>query len=180
MLLEPSCHAMRKSKLLNMEGVSGKILRWERDTQASSTPSCFRFALSHCFLTALPSTPLPPLFYNDFNHCSTAAHETPKSDPTSWACSRFLPHKTMNKVITVCINKFPGNSVKHCLKGGRPGFNPWRRSPGEGNGNPLQYSCLENPMDREAWWATVHGIAKSQTQLSSWTHNSLWIIKFWT
>ena len=33
------------------------------------------------------------------------------------------------------------------------------RSPGEGNGNPLQYSCLENSMDREAWWATVHGIA---------------------
>ena len=37
------------------------------------------------------------------------------------------------------------------------------RSPGEGNGNPLQYSCLENPMDRGAWWATVHGFAKSQT-----------------
>jgi len=40
------------------------------------------------------------------------------------------------------------------------------RSPGEGNGNPLQYSYLENPMDRGAWWATVHGVAKSQTQLS--------------
>ena len=37
------------------------------------------------------------------------------------------------------------------------------RSPGEGNGNPLQYSCLENPMDRRAWWATVHGVAKSRT-----------------
>ena len=34
------------------------------------------------------------------------------------------------------------------------------RSPGEGNGTPLQYSCLENPMDRGAWWATVHGVAK--------------------
>ena len=40
------------------------------------------------------------------------------------------------------------------------------RSPGGGNGNPLQYSCLKNPMDRGAWRATVHGIAKSQTQLS--------------
>ena len=40
------------------------------------------------------------------------------------------------------------------------------RSPGEGNGNPLQYSCLENPMDREAWQATVHGVAKSQIKLS--------------
>jgi len=37
------------------------------------------------------------------------------------------------------------------------------RSPGAGNGNPLQYSCLENPMGRGAWWATVHGVAKSRT-----------------
>ena len=39
------------------------------------------------------------------------------------------------------------------------------RSPGDRNGNPLQYSCLENAMDRGAWWATVHGFWKSQTQL---------------
>ena len=38
-----------------------------------------------------------------------------------------------------------------------------RRSPGEGNGNPLQYSCLENPMDRGVWQASIHGVAKSQT-----------------
>ena len=41
------------------------------------------------------------------------------------------------------------------------------RSPGEGN--PLQYSCLENPMDRGAWWATDHRVAKSQTQLSDFS-----------
>ena len=41
-----------------------------------------------------------------------------------------------------------------------------RRSPGEGNGYLFRYSCLENPMDRGAWWATVHGVAKSRTQLS--------------
>ena len=40
---------------------------------------------------------------------------------------------------------------------------------GEGNGNPLQYSCLENPMDRRAWWAAVHGVAKSRTRLSNFT-----------
>ena len=45
------------------------------------------------------------------------------------------------------------------------------RSPGEGNGNPLQYSCLENPMDGGAWWATVHGVAKSRTRLSNFTHS---------
>ena len=41
------------------------------------------------------------------------------------------------------------------------------RSPGKGNGNPLQYFCLGNPMDRGTWRATVHGVAKSQTQLSN-------------
>ena len=41
------------------------------------------------------------------------------------------------------------------------------RSPGGGHGNPFQYSCLENPMDRGTWWAAVHGVAKSQTQLST-------------
>ena len=37
------------------------------------------------------------------------------------------------------------------------------RAPGGGHGNPLQYSCLENPIDKEAWWATVHGVTQSQT-----------------
>ena len=44
------------------------------------------------------------------------------------------------------------------------------RSPGEGNRNPLQYSCLENSMDRGAWWAPVHGVAKSRRLLSDFTH----------
>ena len=43
------------------------------------------------------------------------------------------------------------------------------RSPGEGNGNPLQYSCLENPMDWGAWWVAVHGVTKSRTRLSDFT-----------
>ena len=43
------------------------------------------------------------------------------------------------------------------------------RSPGGGHSNPLQYSCLENPMDRGVWWATVHRVAKSWTQLSDFT-----------
>ena len=51
---------------------------------------------------------------------------------------------------------------------------------GEGNGNPLQYSCLENPMDRGAWWATVPGVAESQTCLFNnqfsflWTYTQKW------
>ena len=48
-----------------------------------------------------------------------------------------------------------------------------RRSPGEGNGNLPQYSCLENPMDRGAWWATVHGVAKSWTLLKQLQFSSV-------
>ena len=64
---------------------------------------------------------------------------------------------------------FPGGLVGKefaCSAGDtdRCGFDPWAgRSPGGENGNPLQYSCLEIPMDRGAWWATVHGVRKSQT-----------------
>ena len=53
---------------------------------------------------------------------------------------------------------------------GDPGSIPGSgRSPGEGNGNPLQYSCLENPTDGGDWWATAHGVAKSWTRLSDIT-----------
>ena len=63
-------------------------------------------------------------------------------------------------------SSFPGGSeVKvSASNAGDPGLIPGLgRSPGEGRGNLLQYSCLENPMDGGAWWATVHGVAKSQT-----------------
>ena len=48
-------------------------------------------------------------------------------------------------------------------------FEPPALDNGEGNGTPLQYSCLENPMEGGAWWAAVHGVAKSQTRLSDFT-----------
>ena len=66
---------------------------------------------------------------------------------------------------------FPGGSVVKNLPGNAEdtGSIPGSvRSPGEGNTNPLQYFCLENSTDRGAWWATVHGVAKSGTQLSNW------------
>ena len=67
---------------------------------------------------------------------------------------------------------FPGGSeVKASARNvGDLGLIPGSgRSPGEVNGNPLQYSCLENPMDGGAWWATVHGVTKSWTRLSDFT-----------
>ena len=73
----------------------------------------------------------------------------------------------MNKNIN-----FPGGSdcKASVYNAGDPGSIPGQgRSPGEGNGNPHQYYYLENPMDREAWQATVHGVAKSRTRLSDFT-----------
>ena len=65
---------------------------------------------------------------------------------------------------------FPGGSdgKESACNTGDLGSTPgWGRSPGGGQGTPLQYSCRENPMDRRAWWATVYEVTKSQTQLSN-------------
>ena len=64
------------------------------------------------------------------------------------------------------LQGFPGGSVVKNLPANarNADFIPGSgRSLGEGNGNPLQYSCLENPMDRGTWWVTVHGVAESDT-----------------
>ena len=66
---------------------------------------------------------------------------------------------------------FPGGSevkASACNAGDLGSIPGSGRSPGEGNGNPLQYSCLENPMDGGVWWATVHGVTKSRTRLNEW------------
>ena len=74
------------------------------------------------------------------------------------------------KQLVISVLGFPCGSVVKTLSAtvGDMGLIPGSgRSPGEGNGNPLQYSCLGNPMDRGAWWATDHGVAKSWTLLSN-------------
>ena len=76
----------------------------------------------------------------------------------------FLLNKTNNP------KGFPGGSdceESACNAGDLGLINGSGRFPGAGNGNPLQYSCLENSMDRGAWRTTVHGVAKSRTQLSN-------------
>ena len=64
--------------------------------------------------------------------------------------------------LVLVVTNPPANAEDRRDEGSIPGLG---RSPGEGNGNPFQYSCLEHPMDKGAWWATVHNVAKSQTQL---------------
>ena len=69
-------------------------------------------------------------------------------------------------VFTRPLAGFPGGSegkASACGAGDQGLIPGLGRSPGEGNGSPLQYSCLENPMDREAWWAIVHEVAESDT-----------------
>ena len=83
----------------------------------------------------------------------------------------FLLHKSIQVGINSRLRGGPicpdGSDVKAsaCNAGDLGSIPGSGRSPGEGNGNPLQYSCLENPTDRGTWWATVHGVAKSQTRL---------------
>ena len=66
---------------------------------------------------------------------------------------------------------FPGSSdgKAFAYNAGDPGWIPGLGREGERNGNPLQYSCLEKSMDRGAWWAIVHGVAKSWTRLGNFT-----------
>ena len=82
--------------------------------------------------------------------------------------STLLLHGTSQVVLVV--KNLPAN------KGDASSIPRWIRSSGEEDGNPLQYSCLENSMDRGAWWATVHGVAKSQT----WLSDGACVVAYWT
>ena len=76
----------------------------------------------------------------------------------------FITHRQVPSKVLGCswLKNLPANTGDLRDQGSIPESG---RSPGEGNGNPLQCSCLENPRDRGAWWATVHGVAKSWTWL---------------
>ena len=78
--------------------------------------------------------------------------------------------KAMSKLVKVFPVVIPdGSEVKAsaCNSGDMGSIPGLGRSPGEGNGNPLQYPCLENIMDRGAWWAAVHGVTKGRARLSN-------------
>ena len=82
-------------------------------------------------------------------------------------------------MILISLSGFSGGasgkeSTCQCRRHKTCRFDPWvGEVPGEGNGNLLQYSCLGNPMDTGAWWATVHGVEKSRTWLSNWMHKTI-------
>ena len=87
-----------------------------------------------------------------------------------------LVKNSIKKYIYMCVYIYVlffscGSVVKNPPAGDADLIPESGRSPPEGNGNPLQYSCLGNPMERGAWWAIVCGLQKSQTQLSDWAHS---------
>ena len=124
------------------------------------TSSCFQASALLCLLWRIP--------FFTISGCRNPSHLSKFSfNAASWGQLLSGPSK---------VEGFPGgaggkepaaNEGDKSDMGSIPG---WGRSPGGGHGNPLQHSCLENPMERGAWRATVHGVAKSQTRLKQLTH----------
>ena len=127
----------------------------------------------------LPTHPLPHppihILIPPYIHLSIHSSTHPSIHPSIPPYIHSLTHPSIHFLI------YPSHLTIHCFPCGSVVKNPpasardtgdtdsipgWGRSLGEGNGNPLQYSCLENSMDRGAWWATVHGVTKCQSQLS--------------
>ena len=76
-----------------------------------------------------------------------------------------IPHGKEDGKTLMGLPSWRSGEESACNAGDTGSITGWGRPPGEGNGNALQDSCLENPVDRGAWWATVHGVAKSRTRL---------------
>ena len=100
----------------------------------------------------------PPLHLGQMYHMSHKLRKTSKT--CSWVNSIGPPTGVCSIVCTVA-NLESSKTCQHLRES--------RSYNGEGNGTPLQYSCLENPMDGGAWWAAVHGVARCRTQLSDFT-----------
>ena len=101
-----------------------------------------------------------------------AACQISPSFTISWSLFRLMSivsmmPSTISSSVTPFSSRDDSDGKESACNVGDPGsILGWWRSPGEGNGSPLQYSCLENLMDKGTWQATVHGVAESQTQLS--------------
>ena len=90
-----------------------------------------------------------------------------------WSC--IYTYVYIYVCVCICMGLPSGLMVKNLPAGVSLIPESWI-SPGWGNGNPLQNSCLERPMDKEAWWAIAHEVAKSQTRPSNWAHVYVYII----
>ena len=111
-------------------------------------------------------------FINVWALLSVPTHSASKKDDFYFSASGilFILLRIIEKCWTIKRRTGGSDSKVSAHNVGDTGLSPWLgRSPGEGNGNPLQHSCLENPTDGGAWSATVYGVAKSRTRLSDFT-----------
>ena len=142
------------------------------DQLATLCQMCFIYCFLSCFFFFLKK------FYGGIVPARLVGPYSPARD---WTCAPF-PHMASswltkliipgNFLVVQWLGDFPSGlgSKASAYNSGDPRSVPGSgRSPGEGNGNPLQYSCLENPMDGGTWWAIVHGVPKSQTWMSDFT-----------
>ena len=122
---------------------------------------CFSNPSSDSFNSLQPDTEFPsplPVSCVTLGQAAKPAHPSERSS--------YLVHADNNVHLTGLGFPDGSNGKESACNAGDPGSVPGLgRSPREGNGNPLQYSCLENSMVRGAWWATVQGVTKSWTQL---------------
>ena len=161
--------------------LSGKTLQTESRKTAVPTGDGF------CACTHLPSgqhsprvllasSPQPPyeLIHSSGRTRPTGDPGCPPPSSVRPACTPppTIPHRAGAEKTPTGLTRYPGGSdgKESACNGRDPASIPeLGRSPGEGDGYPLQYSCLENPIDRGAWWATVHRVTKSWTRLSNYT-----------
>ena len=133
----------------------------------------------------LVSGPKKETSFSPFSCISEPTNRGYRAVKTQFVLLPFLPESSDKKAKSSWFLQrlrdlpgFPGGSsgkepTCQWKRRKRCGFDPWvGKIPGEGHGNPLQYSHLENPVERGAWRATVHGVAKSQTQLKWLTRNA--------
>ena len=114
-------------------------------------------------------------------HCS---HPHPHLPATGPSCILDTKARRASQALLWGVWGFPGGTsgkepACQCRRSKRCELNPWLgRSLGGGYGNPFQYSCLENPMDREGWWVTIHRVTNSQMRLKQLSRHawSLWVI----
>ena len=169
----------RKSKIMVSAGPQGNTFfvsssfwrPWRPLTCGHIPPVC----------ASVSSGPLPCLFLTNFSLLTrnqapyTGAHAALTRPPLYLWLQRLYfqgrspSHVPGGRVFWGHLSPFPDGSVgkKVPANAGEASLIPESgRSPREGNGNPLQHSCKRNPMDRRAWWAAVHGVAKNQTRFS--------------
>ena len=158
-----------------------RVGRWREGGDMAALPSCaqedsqLRLWPCHPLGPALPELLLPadlcalgPRDPQAFQSLTTHDDSILPQRRALWPLNRLLP----SSLLTPLPWWLRGKEAT-CSAGDTGSILGLGRSPGEGNGNPLQHSCLGNPMDKGAWWATVHGVAKSQTQLSDYNHHHL-------